>query len=327
MSADSAAQFPEDVRRRQVESLLGGRAAAVRVAPGAYRSSCAVHDVEVTFADGTLRHFVLKDLGRDALLPEARRVKPAFLLDPVREVEVYRRVLARFGVAAPALAGAVAEEASQTYLLLLESVAGVPLWQVGEADVWHAAARWLAAMHAGLAPAAPSLAGPARLLRYDAAYFGRWVERARPALRAPPGGAGVMRTYERVIPRLLGLARTFIHGEFHPSNVLVEAGEPARIRPVDWEVAALGPGLMDLADLTAGKWTAAERDAMERAYRQELEARGVATGDFARDLDHCRLHKAVQWLAWSERWTPPREHAQDWVAEALAVCGRLGLPS
>ena len=328
MSVDSAAQPSADVRRRQVEALLGRDVATVRVAPGAYRSSCAVHDVEVTFAGGTIRQLVLKDLGHDALLPEARRVKPAFLLDPVREIEVYRRVLAPFGVAAPALIGALADEASHTYLLLLESVPGLPLWQVGEVDVWRAAARWLAATHAQLAPAAPSLAGAARLLRYDAAYYGRWLERAGALQGASGVGATVLRAYERVIPRLLAMPPTFIHGEFHPSNVLVEASEPARIRPVDWEVAALAPGLMDLADLTAGKWSASEREGMERAYREELADRGVPRrDDFPDDLDRCRLHKAVQWLAWSDRWTPPREHAQDWMAEALSLCERLGLGS
>jgi hypothetical protein len=326
MSVSSAAQAAADVRRRQVEALLGRDVCSVRVAPGAYRSSCAVHDVEVTFADGTVRHFVLKDLGHDALLPEARRVKPAFVLDPVREIEVYRRVLVPFRLESPALVGAVVDEAAQTYRLLLESVAGVPLWQVGEHAVWHQAARWLAAMHAELAAPAPSLAGPARLLRYDDGYYALWLDRARSALQATPAGATVLRAYESVIPRLLALPRTFIHGEFHPSNVLVESGDPARIRPVDWEVAGLAPGLMDLADLAAGKWTTAEREAMERAYREELAGRGADAGDdFARDLDRCRLHKAVQWLAWSDRWTPPREHAQDWMAEALSLCDRLGV--
>jgi hypothetical protein len=305
--------------------MLGRPVLAIKVEPGAYRSSCAVHDVEVSFPEGTTRRFVLKDLGPSALLPEARRVKPPFLLDPMREGETYRHVLRPFHVAAPELVGAIDDERSQCYLLLLECVVGVPLWQVGEAGVWQAAARSLAAMHADLAAAAPALAAPARLLRYDDTYYRRWHDRARRSLGTAPDGATVLEGYGRIVPRLLALPRTFIHGEFHPSNVVVEDGPGRRIRPVDWEVAGVGPGLMDLADLTAGKWTAAERAAMERAYREELAARGGNWGDdFGRDLDCCRLHKAVQWLSWSDRWTPPREHAQDWLAEALAACERLG---
>jgi hypothetical protein len=42
-------------------------------------------------------------------------------------------------------------------------------------------------------------------------------------------------------------------------------------------------------------------------------------------LDHCRLHLAVQWLGWSPGWSPPPEHAQDWLGEALGLAEKLGL--
>jgi hypothetical protein len=337
MSRSQSTSRAAGLRRQQVEALLDGPAgrrlcagrtiAAITVAPGAYRSSCAIDDVELTFDDGTVRRLVLKDLGPGALLPDARRVKPDFLLDPMREIQTYRHVLSRFDVGAPAMVGAVADEASGHYLLLLETVAGVPLWQVGEASVWHAAARWLAAMHARMAPVAPAIAGPARLVSYDEVYYGRWLDRAVASVAGMLDGADALRllsVYEKAVPRLLALPRTLIHGEFHASNVLVEHGPPARVRPVDWEVPALGPALMDLADLTAGRWTAGEREAMSQAYREEMSAQGVVS-DLAFDthLEFCRLHRAVQWLSWSDRWVPPREHVQDWLGDGLAACARL----
>jgi len=42
-------------------------------------------------------------------------------------------------------------------------------------------------------------------------------------------------------------------------------------------------------------------------------------------LDYCRLHLAVQWLGWAEHWAPPPDQARDWLGEALAAAGRLGL--
>jgi aminoglycoside phosphotransferase (APT) family kinase protein len=40
--------------------------------------------------------------------------------------------------------------------------------------------------------------------------------------------------------------------------------------PVDWEMAAVGPGLVDLAALSAGGWTAPEREALALAYYAAL---------------------------------------------------------
>lgn len=307
--------------------LLAGRpVASVRRSAGAYSSSFSIEDVELLFADGTSAALVLKDLSPGALLDGARRAKPPFLLDPRREIETYRHVLGPYDVGAPAMLGAVVDEAGGPYLLLLEKVPGVPLWQVGEMSAWRAAAEWLAVTHRRLAADAAALAGPARLVRYDADYYARWRDRLVSALDPASGSTGSLpEAYAVVVRRLLELPATVAHGEFHASNVLVDPSRPGtRVWPVDWEMAALAPGLMDLADLTAGKWTEAERGEMAGAYRAAIGADSTAAG-FEWDLDCCRLHRAVQWLSWSDDWTPPREHRQDWYAEAVAVAKRLGV--
>src|SRR5947209_6646174 len=74
--------------------------------------------------------------------------------------------------------------------------------------------------------------------------------------RLPAIAAG----FPAVVERLLALPRTLIHNEFYPSNVLIERRrEGVRVCPVDWEMAARGPALIDLAALTAGNWNETER--------------------------------------------------------------------
>ena len=93
------------------------------------------------------------------------------------------------------------------------------------------------------------------------------------------------------------------------------------MRPVDWEMAAVGPGLVDLAAL-AGGWDEAERARLLGAYREGLAEGGVELDPEpvqAADLDRCRLHLAIQWIGWSAEWRPPPEHRQDWLGEAEAL--------
>ena len=117
---------------------------------------------------------------------------------------------------------------------------------------------------------------------------------------------------------------TLTHGVFYPSNVLIEQrdGRP-RVCPVDWETAAVGPGLLDLAALTAGDWTDAQRRALVAAYREVLPGR--TEDQVLLDLDYCRLHSAVQWAGWSADWSPPPECARDWLDDALTLAESLGL--
>src|SRR5437879_1421833 len=125
------------------------------------------------------------------------------------------------------------------------------------------------------------------------------------------------------------LPLTFIHGECYASNVLVVAGHgPPRVCPIDWEMAALGPGLMDLAALSAGRWTPTEQHSIVYAYCQASADTGgkrLPMGELDTALDCCRLQLALQWLGWSLDWQPPADHVQNWLGEALGAAHRLGL--
>jgi aminoglycoside phosphotransferase (APT) family kinase protein len=167
------------------------------------------------------------------------------------------------------------------------------------------------------------------LLRYDVKMMTRWAHRA--AEHGPSAHRDRLREiaarYDVVLEPMLSAAPTPIHGEFYASNVLVDnPRSPSRVCPVDWEMAALGPPLVDLAALVSGAWTASDRDAIGAAYRSALPpAERPADRDFRIALDACRLQVALQWLGWSEGWSPPAEHATDWLASALSLADSFGL--
>jgi hypothetical protein len=272
----------------------------LRRRPYRYRTSFPLEEVDVVLADGGRRTLLRKDLRREALDPEARLAKPAFLHDARREIEAY-------GLLAGTSLGAPEVYDHGEDWLLLEKVAGIELWQADTLEPWCEAARWLARLHATFEGSPPR---SQHLIVYDAAFFRCWAERAHVLVGRPLDQ--IVAGYEPVVERLCRLPVTFIHGEFYASNIIV-AG--ARIAPVDWETAAVGPGPVDLAALVAGAWTEAERATIVAAY-----------GDVDSEaLDCCRLHVALQWLGWSKRWSPPAEHAHDWLADALAAAERLGL--
>ena len=302
---------------------LGARVASLERRPSQYRTSFGLEELDAELEDGRRLELMFKDLARTALHPRARAVKPEFLYDPLREIEVYRDVLDEAGLGTPRFRGAVPERG----WLFVERVAGFELYRVGERTTWEYVARWLARMHARLEPVAGRAS---RAIRYDEAWYRRWPERAlataaaRGQLDALAALEPIVDDYDRVVARLLALPATLIHGEFYASNVLVDnPGRPRRVAPVDWEQAAIGPGLVDLAALTAGRWSDADRRRIAMAYR-EASADGLDDETFATGLEACRLHLALQWLGWSAVWSPPAEHRQDWLGEACRAAARLG---
>jgi hypothetical protein len=270
----------------------------VRRRPSAYRSSAPLAELDVELADGSILPLLVKELGADARIGPATSAKPSFLDDPLRELETYRRSLTGAGLGTPRFYGA--DEARSW--LFVERVDGVELYQVGELERWQLAARWLARFHAAALPRHE------RLVVHDRAYYETWFDRARTA------GADVPAGWEESTELLLAAPQTLVHGELYASNVLL-AGD--RVAVVDWELAGIGPAAVDLAALVTG-WEGPDREALLAAYAEEAGAAPAA-------LAAARLHLAARWLGWSTRWTPPPEHARDWLAEARAAAAELGL--
>jgi hypothetical protein len=328
----------EAITDRELVEALGGRLGGreitgVRRRPYRYATSAPLEEVVVVTGEEEVGPLILKDLSRDRLLGNARAAKPEFLHEPRREVETYRRILGPAGVGPRCLA-AVAEASPPRHWLLLEKIPGVELWQVGERAVWEDVARWLGGMHGRFAAGIGELrAANSHLLEHTAATFRSWCERASAAIveshdqRGRPLAAALER-YGAVAEALAELPRTFVHGELYPSNVLVVRGErPPGVYPVDWEMAAVGPGALDLAALVGG-WSPRDRESFALAYLEGLQASGGPTQEleeFVVGLSRCRLHLALQWLGWSSDWLPPKEHAHDWLGEALALSRELGL--
>ncbi len=299
-----------------------GGVASLERRPHPYRTSFPLEDLDVVVNDGGRIAVVFKDLGLDRMEESARVVKESGLHEPSREIEAYR-LLDGAGLGTPTLYGVVDEPGR--HWLFVELVAGVPLWQVGERDVWEAAAEWLAGLHArflGMAPGARSA-----LLVRDRAHS---REALRRAIGQASGPARVVLEridagYDKVLDGLERLPPTLVHGDFHASNVLVDGSRtPPRIAPADWEMAGIGPGLLDLASLVAGRWSEADRLAMVTAYSEAASGR-PPDREFLADLERCRLHNAMGLLALSPRWRPPSEHAHDWLGEAESAARRLGI--
>ncbi len=272
--------------------ILKRPVSSVKCSPYPYGTSHRLELVDVLFEDGSKVQMLLKYANLSG-----SETKPTFLLDPRREIEAY-------GLLASADLGVPVCHAASAEWLLLEKVPGVELWQLGELDAWARAAGWIAALHVYFTrrPAPASR----HWIRYDADYMRLWPERAR---SHEPRVAKILLTHDRAVEILSAQPVTFVHGEFYASNVLV-AG--SRVAPVDWEMAGLGPGALDIAALATG-WEKTKRKALVEAY-------GTVAPEA---LDAARLHLALQWLGWSADWTPPPEHSHDWLAEAFDAAEHL----
>lgn len=298
--------------------VFGGGVVQVERRPSIYATSHVIEDVTVRLAGGERVDLLLKTVGEHGLMDGARAAKPRSLRDARREIVVYERLLAAADL------GTAACRATGYDWLLLEKVRGVELYQVGDVAVWQAVAAWLAGAHRRLAAcAAEGDETWRRLIDYGPALYQRWATRMAAALEGTGHGRWARRIagrYAAVIDRLVALPRTIVHGELYASNVLVSVGSAAveRVCPVDWEMAGVAPGLLDLAALVAGGWDDVSRARIARGYLD-------VTGHSAEELDVCRLHIAVQWLGWAPGWDPPSEHAHDWLSEAQGLAERLDL--
>lgn len=298
--------------------------------PSQYSSSHVVEEVEVELAGGPAVHLVFKDLSSPALLGEARRVKPRFLQDPNREIQIYRKVLDSGAHGTARCYGSLADPTRERYWLFLEKIPGLELYQLGEFGTWLEVARWLARFHSSHESESARLAGAMNLIRCDRAYYRTWLDRARLHLQgqATQGQVAILeRAYRHAFDRLLQLRPLLLHGEFFPSNVMIQQSAAGlRVCVLDWETAAFGPGVIDLAALTIGGWTTGQQRGLVSTYFETFSptAAGEAAKErFMADVLCAQLHLCMQWLGWSKNWSPPEEHRQDWLQIGLDLADRL----
>lgn len=326
----------QPVLEQQLGEHFGSPCAIVRLTrrPSEYHSSYSIEELSVALADGTCLDLIFKNLSESALLAGAQAAKPQLIRNPRREIEIYRSILSREKLGTPKFYGAKDDDRNREYWLFIEDVPGLELYQVGEIFAWQEAARWLARMHSCFRHRVPELENNSNLLNHDGEFYWTWISRAREfaqsdSLEARNEIEKLFSGFASVVERLTRLSRTLIHGEFYASNILVEqASDGLRVCPVDWEMAGVGPGLMDLAALVSGNWTDNERREIARAYHQAMtgsDVRAQTESEFWTALDYCRLALAIQWLGWSRSWTPPLDHQHDWRKEALELSTKLGI--
>jgi aminoglycoside phosphotransferase (APT) family kinase protein len=284
------AQGVELVSKGLIEAALGARIRSLDSWPHPYSTSHSLIAIDVELEDGQMLKAVVKQMCK------RRTIGPAFVHRSDRELETYRTLLSDSLVQAPRLLGATKSH------LVLERVAGIPMWESDYAGAAGAAAAATRTLHDELA----DRANAPFLLRYDRSFYARWRRRA---CLVDPGLKPFAKMHELAADRLLEERQVVIHGELYPSNVLVSRGT---VSIIDWETTAVGPAVIDLVALTSG-WSQSHEQAVLSAYGR---VDSIA-------LDCARLQLAFQWISWSARWTPPSAHAQDWRSEAAHAADRL----
>ena len=243
-----------------------------------------------------------------------------------REIRIYEELFAGTDLPVPRFYGWRSNAATGRRDLYLEHVDDWNL-KYQELAHWYRAAERLADLHAHFADIEPR----DYLLEFDAPYFEAWGERAVEAVgHRIPELAAAMRDlvarYPRAIEVLAGQPRTLVHNDLSPKNVLADrSSEPARIAIVDWEMAGIGCGVMDLVHLKYG-FTPDEDRLMRDRYRARLAGTGLLPGS-AREVDRvfaaCEVQKTVNRLAYRREWNIPVETVAWWIDEGARFASEL----
>lgn len=227
--------------------------------------------------------------------------KPA--RDVAQEVRLYQSVLANGRFDTPILYAALDDDATGCTWLFLEDVGDWRL-EYCETDVWAAAFRWLAGLHAAFYVRDAALASLGYLPEHDPKFYRSLAGFARQTLarRGSPEALArfdglMLRGLERAVDELSGVPRTLVHGDFSCHNIMVQPG--GRIRTIDWEWAAIGVPAWDVVRLLDG-W-GDERHRLLAVYLDVVsDQAGTAfdQGAFERSLPHCRAMLKLWRIGW-----------------------------
>jgi len=280
----------------------------------------------LTLRDGRQVRVFLKHLG-----PEQQPDQPDKQRRD-REVRVYERLL-RGDDHLPVVryVGSRHDAHTGRHELYLEYVDDWSL-QYHELEHWFTAAARLAELHAHFAERASDLRASEFLLELDHGYFAAWAGRAEVALAKQSdelaGRIATLRAnYAPVCDLLASQPVTLVHNDLACKNVIADrATTPARICIIDWELAGIGCGLLDLVHLKYGLDPANEAK-MLATYCARLRASSRLLPDDERQLARlvaaCELHKTLYRLAHSPAWNSPPATLAQWMADSETFLRRV----
>jgi len=239
---------------------------------------------------------------------------------PAYECAVYENLLSRSRCTLPPFRGSFLEPTTRQMWLFLTELRGC--YRIHQSpdpeQAMVRAARWIGRFHAEQTDRLVD-SSHAALRRYDLGYYRGWARRTRrfirPRAREFPWIDPVCRAFESLARELTDAPLTVIHGEFYPKNILIHGG---RIRPVDWESTAVGPGEIDLAALGEA-WPLGIVRTLEDEYRRARWPRG-SDPHFEWRLKLARLYMCLRWVGDNAEWTlSSRGH---WYLRQIRKLGR-----
>jgi hypothetical protein len=221
-----------------------------------------------------------------------------------RELRVYRDLLSQTELGTPQYYGSVWDDSEGRFWILLEFVDGVV---IRDHDVEYGilAADWLGRMQGFFARHQEMLSSCGFLIPQDAEFFRSKANLAlcnvdRISSASARRLSEIINRYEQVIAVLETQPRTLVHGGYIPWHILLDFNQkPTRVCAVDWESAAFGPTLYDLAYFTDGM-EPQPRDRILDAYRSAAIRCGVpvpAETQMEYIVNCLRLHRIFDWLS------------------------------
>ena len=203
--------------------------------------------------------------------------------------------------------------------------------QYHDLEHWFTAAARLADLHAHFTMRIAELRGCDFLLELDEGYFAAWAGRAEAAVAMQSDElaerlATLRRGYAPACDLLASQPVTLVHNDLAGKNVIADrATTPARVCIIDWELAGIGCGLLDLVHLKYGL-DPADDAKMLATYCARARSSGLLPADdrqLRRVIAACELHKTLYRLAHSPAWKLPSVKLAQWVGEAEVFLQRV----
>ena len=310
-----------------VRELLGQhlghpvRVRRVERAASPFASQVPAELVMVSLDDGTTYPLFLKSFGDEDSDHPDKQCRD-------RELRVYRHVFAGRHLPVPRCLGGGWNESIGRHDLYLDYVHDWDLRYQSLAH-WYLAASHLGGLQRAFARERVELFRHTFLQRLDVAYFHAWADRAMESVRRRSGVqarryAPVLDAADRWGKLLADQPATLVHNDLSAKNVLVDrSSRRPRVCIVDWELAGIGCGLLDLVHLSYGL----DPGAAGRLRAGYLRAVGGSDllppgGLLPAVLAACTIHETNVRLWLSRRWLLPEGRVAEWVSDAVTALRR-----